>query len=208
MRPVLRLFFQIICCAFVAVTMHAQTSIAFKATVRAGESYTHPIGHGLYFALDQVHGGEWYFQVRPSQNSKDDYGDCLGSPFLHGPATVDLLAWRFAPGADAGWAEHIPAKKQFSFVTTPADHKYECAETKAMYDSFQRSQSKGADPDYSGLPHYKPRPVGQGNVIVTSVALKPGLTDKDAEFEQVTLYIEVRFPSSSKPTGANPKNTR
>ena len=199
MRPRLHLFFQSVCCALVAVTLQAQTSVAFRATVRAGEVYTHSIGHGLYFTLDQLDGGDWNFQVKSSNNSKDGYTDCLGSPFLHGPATMDLTAWRFAPGADAGWAEHSPARKQFGFVTTAADQKYECAESTAMYDSLQRSQAKGEDPDYSGLPHYKPRPLGHGDVIVTSVALKPGLTDENAEFEQVTLYVKVRFPTSTKP---------
>lgn len=200
MRPRLHLFVKSVCCALVAVTLQAQTSVAFKATVRAGEAYTHPIGHGLYFTLDQVDGGDWNFQVKPSNNIKDSYTDCLGSPFLHGPATTDLTAWRFAPGADAGWAEHSPSIKQFVFVTTAADQKYECAESNAMYDSFQRSQGK-EDADYSGLPHYKPRPLGQGDVIVTSVALKPGLTGENAEFQQVTLYVKIRFPSSTKPKG-------
>lgn len=170
--------------------MQAQTSVGFKATVRAGEGYTHSIGHGLYFALVQSDRGDWNFQVKPSKDSKD------------------LSAWRFAPGADAGWAERIPARKQFSFVTTAADQKYECAESKAIYDSFQRSQAKGEDPDYSGLPHYKSRPLGDGNVIVRSVALKPGLSDKNAEFEQVTLYVKVRFPTHRKPNPTTPKSTR
>lgn len=188
--------------------MQAQTSADFKATVRAGESYTHSIGHGLYFALVQSDRGDWNFQVKPSKDSKDNYTDCLGSPVLHGPATIDLSAWRFAPGADADWAERIPARKQFSFVTTAADQKYECAESHAIYSSFQRSQAKGEDPDYSGLPHYKPRPLGHGNVIVTSVVLKPGLSDKNAEFEQVTLYVKVRFPNRRNPNRTTPQSTR
>jgi hypothetical protein len=208
MRPKFHLFFQNVCCALLAVTMQAQTSVGFKAIVRAGEGYTHSIGHGLYFALVQSDRGDWNFQVKPSKDSKDNYTACLGSPFLHGPATIDLSAWRFAPGADAGWAERIPARKQFSFVTTAADQKYECAESKAIYDSFQRSQAKGEDPDYSGLPHYKSRPLGDGSVIVRSVALKPGLSDKNAEFEQVTLYVKVRFPTHRKPNPTTPKSTR
>ena len=208
MRQKFHLFFQNVCCALVAVTMQAQTSVGFKATVRAGEGYTHSIGHGLYFALVQSDRGDWNFQVKPSKDSKDSYTDCLGSPVLHGPTTIDLSAWRFAPGADAGWAERIPARKQFSFVTTAADQKYECAESNAIYNSFKRSQAKGEDPDYGGLPHYKPRPLGHGNVIVTSVALKPGLSDKNAEFEQVTLYVKVRFPTRRKPNRTTPKSTR
>jgi hypothetical protein len=115
MHPRLHLFNQSVCCALVAVTLQAQTSVAFKATVRAGEVYTHPIGHGLYFTLDQLDGGDWNFQVKSSNNSKDSYTDCLGSPFLHGPATTDLTAWRFVPEADPVWAEHSPSRKQFGF---------------------------------------------------------------------------------------------
>jgi hypothetical protein len=182
----------------VALPLHAQTSVRFTATVRAGDSYVHPIGHGLYFAVDQTDGGAWDFQVKPSKDSREDYSGCLGSPMLHGPETVDLLAWRFAPGADPGWAEHTPASKPIAFVTNAADQKYECAESDAVYNSFQQSQSKGKDPDYSGLRNYKPRPLGQGRVIIRSLTLKPGLTGTDAEFEQITMEIEVTFPGRGK----------
>jgi hypothetical protein len=180
--------------------LHAQAPVRFSADVRAGESYIHPIGHGLFFVLDQEDDGDWNFQIKPSPGSPENYTACLESPFLHGPATVDLTAWRFAPDADAGWAEHIPSKKQFVFVTNATDQKYECAESSALYDTYQRSQAAGKDEDYSGgLPHYRPRPVGRGDVIVTSVALRPGLTGQDAKFEHVTLQITVTFPNDKNP---------
>jgi hypothetical protein len=180
--------------------LNAQAPVRFSADVLAGKTYIHPIGHGLYFVLDQLDGGDWNFQIKPAPDSREDYRACLGSPFLHGPATVDLTAWRFAPDADTGWEEHIPAKKHFVFVTNAADQKYECAESSALYDTYQRSQAAEKDEDYSGgLPHYKPRPIGRGNVIVTSVALKPGLTGQDAEFERVTLQITVTFPNNKNP---------
>lgn len=205
MRLRLHLLFQCVY-ALVALPLAAQTSVRFTATVRAGDSYAHPIGHGLYFAVNQTNGGEWDFQVKPSEDSHENYSECLGSPFLHGPATVDLLAWRFAPGADPGWDEPIPASKAIAFVTNAADHKYECAESDAVYNSFQISQSKGGEPDYSGLPNYKPRPLGQIHVIIRSLTLKPGLTGTDAEFEQIMMEVEVTFPVRGK-TQQHPPST-
>jgi hypothetical protein len=180
--------------------LHAQVPVRFSADVRTGETYIHPIGHGLYFVLEQsLDGGEWNFQIKPSPDSQEDYTACLRNPFWHEPLAVDLTAWRFSPDADAGWAEHMPAKEQFDFVTNAADQKYECAESSALYDTYELSQTKGKDPDYSGgLPHYKRRSVGHGYVIVTSVALKPGLTGEDAEFERVTLQVTVIFPNDKK----------
>ncbi len=186
----------------ISSTARAQSSVSFEAIIHVGESYVHPIGHGLFFSLEQDDHGSWNFQVKPSRSSSESYIDCLGSPVMHGPDTIDMLAWRFAPDADAGWAEHTPTQKRFSFVTTAADQKYECAEEHAIYDSFQRSQSSGTEEDYSGLPHYRPRPQGKGQAVVESVTLKPGLSSKDAEFEQVTLHVSIQFPIRRRPTSA------
>ena len=190
-----------IACGFPA---RAQTPVNFNATIHTGESYTHPIGRGLFFSVKQDDGGSWNFQVKPSETSSESYTDCLTSPVMHGPNTTDLLAWRFAAAANPDWAEHLPAQKRFSFVTTAADQKYECAEQQAMYNSFQRSQARSADPDYSGLPHYRPRPHGSGEAVVTSLKLKPGLTKENAEFAEVTLHVSIRLPAGTSPGRRTP----
>ena len=181
----------------------AQAHVSFEAIIHVGESYSHPIGHGLFFSIEQDDQVSWNFQVKPSRNSSESFISCLDSPVMHGPDTEDLLAWRFTPTA-AGYAEHLPVHKDFSFVTTAADQTYECAEQSAMYDSFQRSQSSGSEESYNGLPHYKPRPQGKGEVKVESVKLKPGLRSKNAEFEQVTLHVSIQFPIRKRPTSAKP----
>src|SRR5947208_3523602 len=101
MRMGLSLILRTVVVAFVS-TAQAQTSVRFTAVIHAGESYTHAIGHGLFFSLEQIDRSSWNFEVKPSRNSTENYTDCLGSPVLHGPATTDLLAWRFAPGAEPG----------------------------------------------------------------------------------------------------------
>ena len=178
----------------ISTGLQAQAPIHFSADVRAGQTYSHPIAHGLYLVLDQTDPGDWRFAIKPSAESQEDYTHCLGSPFLHGPQPWDLTAWRFAPDAGADWAEHLPVTKQIAFVTNAADQKYECAESNAIYDSFQRSQSAGRMPEYDGLPHYKPRPVGRARIVVALVLFKPGTTGKDAEFDRVALQVLLTFP--------------
>lgn len=172
----------------------AQTIVSFKAIVHVGESYAHPIGHDLMFSIDQENQGSWNFQVKPLQGSSDDYTACLDSPVLHGPSTKDLLAWRFVPDADAGYVEHLPVKKTFSFVLTAADQKYECANQNAIYESFQRSQASGKEEDYSGLPHYRPRPAAAGTAVIESVMLKPNQNGNNSEFQEVTMRVVIRYP--------------
>jgi hypothetical protein len=181
-----------------SMALHGESAASFRASIRAGEPYVHAIGHGLYFVVDQIDAGAWNFEIKGSPDSKGNYTDCLGSPFLHGPGTIDLSAWRFAGGADAGWAESLPARKRFLFVTNAADQRYECAESEAVYASFQRSQSAGQMPEYQGLAGYKARPAGKGSVVITSVLLKPGLSSEEAEFRRVTLHVTVSFPHGKR----------
>lgn len=191
----------------VTTALRAQVPLKFTAEVRAGETFSHPIGHGLFFIVEQADGGDWNFRITPSLDSQENYTACLGSPFLHGPATQDLLAWRFARDADRSWAESVPVTKPLAFTTNAADQKYECAESDAMYDSFQRSQSAGRDPDYRGLPHYKRRPLGHAQVKIVSVSLKPGLSGNDAEFDHVTLQVRITFPVTSQHQQGGPATT-
>jgi hypothetical protein len=193
--------------ALLSIRTHAQTAARFTMTIHAGDTYIRPIGHHLYFAVEQADGADWNFQIKPSADSLDSFTDCLASPFLHGPTTQDLVAWRFAPGADAGYAEHIPASKPLLFVTSAADRTYECANSEATYNSFQQSQAEGRAPDYRGLPHKKNIAIGHGKVIVTSFGLKPGLTGQNAEFSFVTLSITIKFPQPERPSSNEPHKT-
>ena len=174
----------------------AQPPIRFAATVKAGESFVHPLGRGLFFVVEQSDGGTWNYQVKASPDAAESYGECLTSPFLHGPDTDDLVAWRFASGAEAGYAQSVPFKVQFGFTTNAADQKYECANQTAMYEAFQLSQRAGRAPVYDGLAHYRPRPRGEVTVLVSSVTLKPGLKLTDAEFGSVSFQAIVRFPAT------------
>ena len=174
-------------------TLRAQRPVRFSATIKAGDSYVHPIGHGLFFALQQDDGGTWNFQIRPSPEVLDSYADCLKSPFMHGPDVDDLLSWRFAPGAAA---ETLPVTDEFTFTTNAADQNYECANQTAMVKSFQASQREGRDPNYKGLKNYKPRPKGHATVVISSVSLKPDL--KNPEFEKVSLSVTVNFPTARR----------
>ena len=178
-----------------------QVPVHFRAKIHARESFIHPIGHGLFFVVEQSDAGDWNFLVKPSRPTKpsldvrESYTACLESPFKHGPRTQDLVAWRFAQDADPVWAEPIPARKNVSFTTNAANQRYECAESDALYNTFQSAQSAGRDADYSGsLPHYKSRPVGHARVVISSVALKPDPSGQNAEFESVTLQVTVTFP--------------
>jgi hypothetical protein len=186
----------------------AQTRVSFRAIVHVGESYAHPIGHGLVFSIDQEDQGSWNFQVKPSQENSDDYTACLDSPVLHGPSTTDLLAWRFVADADAGYIEQLPARKTFSFILTAADQKYECANQNAMYESFQRSQGSGKEGDYSGLPDYRPRPVAHGTAVIESVMLKPNQNGNNSEFQEVTMRVVIRYPHRKRTSSASRTRAR
>lgn len=173
-----------------SATLQAQRPVRFSATIKAGDSYVHPIGHGLFFALQQDDGGTWNFQIRPFPGARESYADCLKSPFMHGPDVDDLVSWRFVPGAAA---ETLPVTDEFNFTTNAADQNYECANQAAMVKSFQTSQREGRDPNYKGLKNYKPRPKGHAKVVISSVSLKPDL--KNPEFEEVSLDVTVNFPT-------------
>jgi hypothetical protein len=90
-------------------------------------------------------------------------------------------AWWATPRPDAWATRRIPAADDVLFTTNPADQRCECAETEALYETYQRSLDGEGDSS-GGLPQYKRRPLG--------LARRGGRMP----FECVTLCVRVGFP--------------
>jgi len=148
---------------YLSLPLLAQT-VSLAGTVKAGETCSQPIGHGLTLLVTTT-------SIEVRGVGEKNFAACVTPPY-HGPNPLDIEPWEFVdkdnhPLPDSQLQEELT--RDFSFALSAADDEKACKELNVVLYTPPRTLQDGTV-EY-GNPGYREPPMGKGTVTLSHVTL-------------------------------------